>query len=102
MFSFFLASVSLIQAASYDPAVSLCKPALARKAGGQIATIDVRSRRSHRSSRIIEGELTAFVGMGPPASGSAATHHLIRSDFSFRCRIVRGRVKEVAVNPLTG
>lgn len=97
-----IASAMIANAPAEDPDARLCSRALERKAGGEIATITVSSSRSGRSGRTIEGQLTAFVGMGAPAPGYAGTHHLIRSDFTFRCRIKRGRVREAAVNPLTG
>lgn len=101
MISFLLASAIMGQPHGEDPALRLCKPILARKAGGQIATIAVSSERSGRHGRTIEGQLTAFVGMGAPSPGSASAHHLIRSDFTYRCRVAGGRVREAAVNPLT-
>ena len=96
----FLVALATLQPQSEDPAVRLCRPILARKAGGQIASLDVTSRRSGRRGRTIEGRLTAFQGMGPPPPGSASAHHLIRSDFTFSCRVSRGRVRKAAVNPL--
>lgn len=101
MISFLLASTIIAQPISEDPAVRLCKPVLARLAGGQIATIDISSARYRGRSRTIEGRLTAFVGMGPPSPGTASAHHLIRSDFTYRCRVSRGRVRAAAVNPLS-
>lgn len=99
MILFLLASIAAPQPQP-DPAVAICKPALARKAGGDIATIEVSSTRTTRRGRVIEGRLTAFEGMEAPAPGHAAAHHLIRSDFSYRCRVSHGRVREAAVNPL--
>lgn len=101
MISFFIASAIMGQPHGDDPAVRLCKPVLARKAGGNIATIEVSSAVSGRSGRTIKGQLTALVGMGPPAAGSASAHHLIRSDFTFRCRVDGRRVREATVNPLS-
>lgn len=102
MIIFLLASIMASHPASEDRSLKLCKAALARKAGGEIATIDVSAARRAKRGTIIEGRLTAFEGMGPPAPGSASAHHLIRSDYSFRCAIVRGRVREAALNPPGG
>jgi hypothetical protein len=82
-----------------DTALQLCRPVLARKAGGDIQTISVTSARRSRNGDIIEGQLTAFIGMGAPPPGSASAHHLIRSDFHFRCRTERRRVREASVSP---
>lgn len=82
-----------------NAALDLCRPALARKAGGDIATIDVGSSKPKNAGLTIKGWLTAFQGMGPPQPGSASAHHLIRSDFDFTCRIERGRVSRATVSP---
>jgi len=102
MIIFLFASVILSRPDSDDPAVRLCKPALARKIHGEIASMDVSSTRDSRHGRTIEGRLTGFAGMAPAPPGSASAHHLIRSDFSYRCRVSHGRVREAAVNPLVG
>lgn len=85
-----------------DPVTTLCRDALARKAGGEIATFDVKSSTTKHREHVLSGQLTANVGMGAPQPGHASAHHLIRSDFTFRCRISKGRVREVRLNPLTG
>jgi hypothetical protein len=100
MLGLLIAAVSVVNPASDDASLALCKPVLARKAGGEIANIDVTSSRAERNGRRISGRLTAFLGMGPPAPGSASAHHLIRADFTFHCRVAGGRVREAAVNPL--
>ena len=100
MLPLFLAA-AVISPASSAAALDLCKPALARKAGGEIATIKITSSRAKRKGLAISGRLTAFLGMGPPMPGSARAHHLIRADFTFRCLVDRGRVKGTAVNPLS-
>jgi hypothetical protein len=99
MFGLIIAAASLAQP-SGSAALDLCRPVLARKAGGEIATIEVASYRKERRGSRIGGRLTAFVGMGPPAPGSASAHHLIRTQFDFSCRVYKGRVREAAVNPL--
>jgi hypothetical protein len=88
---------STLAASSNSSALDLCKPMLARKAGGGIAKIEVISSTISSKGRTLKGQLTAFLGMGPPAPGSASAHHLIRADFGFRCRIDRGRVREATV-----
>lgn len=101
MIGLLLASAFLAQT-SNDAALALCKPSLARKAGGQIATIEATSGSDGRRGHMVSGRLTAFLGMGTPGPGNASTHHLIRSDFSFTCRVQAGRVREARVNPLGG
>ena len=98
MIGLLLASAMIAHAVADDRTLALCKPALERKAGGEIATVAVTSSRSGRSGRTIEGRLTAFVGMGPPAPGSASTHHLIRTEYDFRCRVRGGHVREARLN----
>ena len=99
MIELFIAYGLAAHAISDDAAVALCKPSLARKAGGEIATIAVTSSRLSGSEKVIEGRLTAFVGMGRPAPGYASSHHLIRAEFTYRCSIIGGRVHEVRLNP---
>jgi len=97
-----LAALALsTHAPAFGAALSLCKPVLARKAGGEIATIDVDSSRRVRGETSIRGRLTAFLGQGRPGPGEASTHHLIRADLTFRCRIARGRVRQASVSPLS-
>jgi hypothetical protein len=81
-------------------AVALCRPVLARKAGGEIATLDVASSHTSGGQRVISGKLTAFLGMGHPAAGSASAHHLIRADFTFRCQVGPKGVRRAAVLPV--
>ena len=83
-----------------ETALQLCRPVLARKVGGDIHTISVTSSRSTHKGNIVEGQLTAFVGMGPPLPGSASAHHLIRATFVFRCRTARGHLRHVSLTPL--
>jgi len=80
-------------------ALQLCRPKLEQSAGGEIQTIDVLSERGTRSGIIISGRLTAFLGMGPPAPGSASTHHLIRADFNYICEVRAGRVRYASARP---
>lgn len=100
MIGLLLAPALVAQQPADDPASALCKTALERKAHGQIATFQVASSHARHGTRTIEGRLTAFQGMGRPAPGMASTHHLIRADSTFRCRIVHGRVREARLNPL--
>jgi hypothetical protein len=100
MIGLLLVSVAVMQPASSDSALALCKPVLARKAGGEIATIDVGATRVRHGVRTVEGRLTAFVGMGSAPAGSARTHHLIRAQFTYRCRVSGTRVREARLNPL--
>jgi hypothetical protein len=72
--------------------VQLCKPVLARKAGGQIDHMSVSSKSVRRSTTIIRGQLTAFIGMPRAQAGSASAHHLIRADYHYSCSVRRGRI----------
>ena len=80
--------------------LQLCQPALVRKLGGDIQTISESSTRRSHGGAVIEGRLTASVGMGPPQPGYASAHHLIRGDFTFRCRVRDGIVRDATVVPL--
>jgi hypothetical protein len=101
MIALFFTPPLVMEPGREDPAVELCKPALAHKADGEIATINVDSTKIRGSRTTITGRLTAFQRMGPAPAGSARTHHLIRFDFTYRCTVKRGRVREAAVNPLS-
>jgi hypothetical protein len=94
----------LIAAAANPPEVTaaadLCRPILARKAGGEIATIDVTSFTVRRKDVAIAGLVTALVGMRPPAPGYASAHHLVRSQFSYKCKVARAKVRSASVAPL--
>src|SRR5947209_7648515 len=96
-------ALALIAAATMpadsEAALTLCRPALARKAGGDIATITVTSGRKAKSGFAVEGQMTVFVGMSPPQRGFASTHHLIGTDFIFHCRTAGKRVREASVTP---
>ena len=99
MIMLLVAALAEPNATASDAALKLCRPVLARKAEGEIATITVRSSQASRGGRTIEGSLTAFIGMGPPAPSSASAHHLIRTNFDFRCRVSGGRVRQAHLNP---
>ena len=91
MIAILAATMLAPQPARTNPTYRAGRPALARKAGGEIATIlGVDTSTVHGNSITISGRMTVFVGMGPPASGSASAHHLIRAEYSYRC-LVRGR-----------
>jgi hypothetical protein len=94
-----LAYAMTLPRSNADAALSVCRPELARKAGGEIASIALDSSRPQRNGVTIGGRLTAFQGMGPPQPGYASAHHLIRADFTFKCRVVRGRVSDASVSP---
>jgi hypothetical protein len=83
---------------SADQAVALCKPALARKAGGDIATIEVIDSHVARGRLAISGQLTAFTRMGPAPAGTARTHHVGRIDYSYSCEVSHGGVRKARVN----
>jgi hypothetical protein len=100
MIGLFFTPPIVMQPAPADSTVELCKPALARKAGGEIATINVDSTKVSGKTTTIRGQLTAFSRMGPAPAGTARTHHVIRFDFTYRCAIRGGRVRETRVNPL--
>lgn len=91
----------LLASATPTPAdaVALCKPALARKAGADIATIDVGDSHRVGDRMTIAGRLTAYLQMGPAPEGSARTHHLGRVDYSYSCEVRRGRVHKARLNP---
>lgn len=82
-----------------DEAVNLCRSQLARKVGGDIQDVTATSLRKSGHVSTLKGEVTAFIGMGPPQSGSASAHHLIRAEFEFRCKISGGRIRRVTVSP---
>lgn len=92
----FILSPGMLPAASQS-AVELCRPALARKAGGEIAMIDVADSRSGHGGLTIEGRLTAYARMGPAPAGVARTHHVGRFDFNYRCEVRNGRVRKTRV-----
>lgn len=96
-----LLAAALLTSSSTDSAdLKRCQPLIERKAGGQIATVDVTSSKGNMKRRTIEGQLTAFLGMGPPSPGSASAHHLIRADFTFRCTLSYHSVRSATVVPL--
>ena len=80
-----------------DTALALCRPALARKAEGEIATISIASSEVHRSERVIRGELTAYLGRQIAGPGTAVPHHLIRATFDYGCWVKSGRVRKTTL-----
>jgi hypothetical protein len=98
----FLAALAAPHPTDLHAALRLCRPALARKAGGQIATMNATSSLASPRGLTVEGRLTAFLGMGPPPPGSASAHHLIRADFNYRCTVRRHAVRSATVVPVGG
>jgi hypothetical protein len=97
MLDLLLAAIVAVHPTSANSALALCRPALARKAGGEIATIAIGKSSISGSSTRIGGRMTAFVGMGAPAPGSASAHHLIRADYNYQCWVRAGRVRKTIV-----
>lgn len=84
---------------SVDDVLKICRPALARKVGGDIQMISPTSMRKDGRGYLIKGKLVAFVGMAPPQAGSASAHHLIRANFDFGCRTAGRNVRHTTVTP---
>ena len=61
------ASMAATQVPATSAALQLCRPAIARKAEGQIAVISVTRSYASRRTRLVRGQVTVFVGMGPAA-----------------------------------
>ena len=95
MIAFLAAAILASQPAAAKPALARCRSALAREAGGEIGTINVERSRVRRGWTTIDGRLTAFVGMGPPASGSASAHHLVRANYRYSCSVRGIHVRHV-------
>jgi hypothetical protein len=90
--------IMLVAAASFQPplrptSVELCHAALARKVDGQVDKMTVVARTRSKWGTVLAGRLTVFVGMASTPSGSASTHHLIRSEYGFECSVRHGRVR---------
>jgi hypothetical protein len=96
MVALFIALAAPVRSSPAEAAIELCKPVLARKVHGEIADIDIDRNRATRSRRTIEGELTAFVRMGPAPPGVARANHVIRVEYLYRCRIEHGRVQSAS------
>src|SRR4051812_10299715 len=86
------------QAHSADAALKICRPALARRADGRIDRITVETSSRWRSTTIIRGRLTVFVGMGAPTPGTASAHHLIRAEYRYGCWVRHGRVRKTTID----
>jgi len=100
MLALLIASSAAVNSPQVRTAVDLCRPVLARKAGGEIATIDVTAFTVGRKEIAVRGRVTIFAGMGPPAAGYASAHHLVRSDFNYRCTIERAKVRSASLKPV--
>jgi len=96
---FLLSAVAASTSFDANDALRLCRPVLASKAGGDIQAISTTSVRKDGRGFTLKGKLTAFIGMGPPAAGSASTHHLIRANFDFRCSTVGRNVGKATILP---
>jgi hypothetical protein len=98
MIDLIVAAAIATHPASTRTALALCRPALARKAGGQIATIAIARSSIRSGMRRIAGRVTVFAGMGPPPPGSASAHHLIRADYNYVCSVRGGRVRSLTLS----
>lgn len=99
MLALLIASSAAANSPQVRTAVDLCRPVLARKAGGEIATI-VTAFTVGRKEIAVRGRVTIFAGMGPPAAGYASAHHLVRSEFNYRCTIERAKVRSASLKPV--
>jgi len=98
MIAMLFASMAATHMPATSAALQLCRPAIARKAEGQIAVISVSRSYASRRTRVVRGQVTVFVGMGPAAPGSASAHHLIRATYDYSCSVRSGRVRNVALS----
>jgi len=92
-----LASIIAAHSPGAASALRICKPAIARKAEGDIADIFVTRSTLNAGTRTLRGNVTIFVGTGPAASGTARAHHLIRAQYDFSCSVRAGRVRKVTL-----
>jgi hypothetical protein len=99
MLTLLIAPAAVIARPDISAALQVCRPVLARKAGGEISAIEVTSFDAHRKDIVIKGRLIAFLAMGSPPPGSASPHHLIRAEFTYRCSVRQTRVRSASVDP---
>jgi len=92
MLATLLAAAALSQPAPDARMLQLCRPVLARKAGGEIDRIAVSSKSVSGRTTVIRGQVTVFIGMPLAPPGSASAHHLIRADYHYGCWARRGRI----------
>jgi hypothetical protein len=98
MFVALAAAMLAPQPPSANSALALCRPALARKANGEIAAMSVERPVVRGNTTAVTGRITVFVGMGAPAAGSASAHHLIRAEYGYRCFIRSGKVRKTTLS----
>ena len=100
IFALLFAMVTAVRSTGADAALQLCKPALAIKANGEIATIDIDSYRVSGATRTLSGELTAFLRAAPAPPGHARPNHVIRAVYLYSCQIAHGRVRSASIQSL--
>lgn len=100
MLALLIASTAAATPPQVQAAVDLCRPVLARRAGGKIASIDVTKFTIGRKEIALRGRVTVFAGMTAPAPGFASAHHLVRTQFSYRCTVKRSKVHSASLAPL--
>jgi hypothetical protein len=83
---------------SANSALALCRPALARKANGDIAELNIERSVVRGNATTVTGRITVFVGMGAPVAGSASAHHLIRAQYGYRCVVRSGKVRTTTLS----
>lgn len=89
--------LSVAAATPENATLAVCRPELARRAGGDIQSINIAQTRKVGRTTELRGQMTVFVGMGRPAPGSASTHHLIRATYHYSCRVRSGKVRSIAL-----
>ena len=104
MLALTLAAAMAVQPAenpSAQAALQLCRTQ-AREApfGRHHRRSTMKSSLRRRGTTVINGSVTALIGMGQPGSGYAGTHHLIRAEYSFICRADDTRVRKITINRL--
>jgi hypothetical protein len=90
--------VSITDPAQRRTAVQ-CAPGLARKAGGEISTLDVSG--FHRSGRLTTLDGTMRVLQKPVTRpGEMTPTHVIVMRYSYECRLNGRRAPRIKLNPL--
>ena len=98
MLALLFTSIVAASVPSSHSALDLCRPAMAKKAEGEIADVSIARTRKIGRTRQISGKVTVFVGMGPAPAGTARAHHLIRAEYDYRCSVRSGRVIRLTMN----
>ena len=91
---------SSIQDPGRREAMRLCVPALAARARGEVASVNLISVARSARRTVMRGQMGVLQHPPPPKPGEMAPMHIVNARFAFRCWLSGSRAVRIRVTAL--